>query len=107
MDVSYGNGRFQEGDKKHEGQIILSEHKLFLKKPEGDIAQTYIPLEKIEKLKKTIQGLTLQVRPSLAYRYHVVLSGEKKNIEALVKDLVGRRGFKKLFLKNEWVEDAA
>jgi len=104
MEFSYGHGAYFEGDKRLEGQIILSEHKLYLKSSDGDLAQTYIPLEKIERVRKTRQGVEVHARPSIYSRYMAVLTGERKHLSELVKDLVQRRGLKKQFLKNEWVE---
>ena len=104
MEFSYGQGIYIEENKRIEGQIILSEHKLYLKSPEGDLAQTYIPLEKIERIKKTWEGLEVYARPSISFRYTVLLKGEKKYLKELVRDLVQRRGLKKQFLRNEWIE---
>lgn len=105
MEFSYGKGWFVEGTKRIDGIIILSEHRLFLKGPEGDIAATYVPLEKIEKILRKNGDLQVHVRPSLAYRYVVKFSGEKKHILDLTKDIVTRRQLKKRLLKNEWYEE--
>jgi len=104
MEFSYGQGIYIEDNKRIEGQIILSEHKLFLKDKNGDLAKTYIPLEKIERLRKTRQGIELHVRPTLYFRFTALLKGEKKLISELAKDLINKRGLKKQFLKNEWIE---
>lgn len=104
MEFSYGQGTYIEGEKNIDGTIALGEHKLYLKGAQGDLAQTYIPLEKIEKLRKTKLGVEVYVRPSLYFRYMVLLKGEKKYLSELVRDLVKRRGLKKQFLKNEWIE---
>ena len=104
MEFAYGNGVYTEGEKKFEGKIVLSEHKLFLKGAEGDLAQTFVPLEKIEKIKKVRRGIEVHVRPSLTYRYCAVFSGEARHINELVKDIVEQRGLKKRFLLKEWVE---
>jgi len=104
MEFSYGQGIYIEGKKRIEGQIILSEHKLYLKDANGDLVQTYIPLEKIERVRRMRQGVEVHVRPSLYIRYVAFLQGEKKYLTELVKDLVQRRGLKKQFLKNEWIE---
>jgi len=104
MEFSYGQGSYIEGDKNLQGQIILGEHKLYLKDANGDLAQTYIPIEKIERIRKTRSGVEVHTRPSLYYRYMAVLTGERKHLSNLVKDIVKRRGLKKQFLRNEWVE---
>jgi len=105
MEFQYGNGVYLEGEKKLEGKITLGEHRLFLKADQGELAQTYVPLEKIFEVKLSSLGLELGVRPSLAYKYKVVFKGEKVSLKELAKDLVGSRGFKKRFLKNEWFEE--
>jgi len=104
MEFSYDTGIYIEGDKKIAGQIILSEHKLYLKNSKGELAQTYIPLEKIERICKVKGGLELNVRPSLAYRYTAYIKGKSKRMSELAEEIVKRRGLKKKFLKNEWVE---
>ena len=106
MVFSYGQGEYCEGPKRVKGQIVLSEHKLYLRGPEGDIAPTYVPLEKIEKVRKTRQGVEVYVRPSLVERYTALFRGERKHLASLLKDLVARRGLRKRgFWANEWVEE--
>ena len=105
MEFSYDTGIYIEGDKKIEGQVILSEHKLYLKDSKGDLAQTYIPLEKIERIRKVKGGLEVNVRPSLAYRYTAFIKGKSKRMSELAEDIVKRRGLKKKFLRNEWIEE--
>ena len=104
MEFSYDTGIYIEGDKRIEGQVILSEHKLYLKNSKGELAQTYIPLEKIDRIRKIKLGVEVHVRPSTYFRYMALLKGERKHLSNLVQDIVQRRGLKKQFLKNEWVE---
>lgn len=104
MKFSYGQGTFTEGDKRFTGQIILGEHKLYLKDAAGDLAQTYIPIEKIERIRQSGTVLEIHARPSLYYRFWARISGEKKHITDLARDIAQRRGLKKQFLKNEWIE---
>ena len=104
MEFSYGQGTYIEENKRLEGRIILSEHKLYLKDKNGDLAQTYIPLEKIERVRKTRQGIEIHVRPTLYFRFAALIKGEKKYLSELIKDIVQRRGLKKQFLKSEWIE---
>ena len=104
MEFSYGQGIFIEGEKRLEGQIILGEHKLYLKDTSGDLAQSYVPLEKIERIRKTKLGVEVHVRPSTYFRYMALLKGDKRQLSELSKDIVKRRGLKKLCLKNEWIE---
>lgn len=104
MEFSYGQGNYIEGEKRLQGQIILGEHKLYLRNTDGDLAQSYIPLEKIERIRKTGSGVEVHVRQSTYFRYMALLNGEKKLLSDLVRDIAKRRGLKKQFLKNEWVE---
>ncbi|MFT5169599.1 MAG: hypothetical protein ACI9F2_000187 [Lysobacterales bacterium] len=104
MEFSYGQGKYVEGQKDFIGLIVLAEHKLYLRGSEGDITQTYTPLEKIYCIKQERNSLHVFVRPSLYLKYQVVVSGESDHIKELVKDVVSRRGFKKRLLKKEWVE---
>ncbi len=103
MLFSYGDGVYIEGEKNLKGEIILGEHKLYLKGPQGDLAATYIPLEKIVKIQKKVGGFAVFVRTTLTVSYTAVLKGGK-HINSLLKDLVQRRGLKKRFLRREWVD---
>ena len=107
MEFSYGHGIYVEGEKKFEGQIVLGEHKLFLRDASGDLAQTYVPVEKIERIRKTNLGLEVTVRPSIYFRYTALIKGDRQHISELVKDIVRRRGLKRRFLKNEWAESGS
>ncbi len=105
MEFSYGNGTYREGSKRMDGEIVLGEHKLYLRTSEGDLAQTYVPLEKIEKVTKRGSSAEFHVRPSLSFRYIAMIQGESKYIVELIKDIVQRRGLKKKFLRKEWIDE--
>ncbi len=105
MEFSYGNGIYIEGAKRIEGQIILGEYKLYLRGSRGDLAQTYVPLDKIEKIRRRGKLIEFHVRPSISFQYVAVIQGEKKHLSELLKDIVQRRGLKKKFLCDEWVEE--
>jgi len=105
MEFSYGNGIYIEAAKRIEGKIVLGEHKVFLKGVQGDLAQTFIPLDKIERIRKCPQKIEFYVRLSVSFQYIAMIQGEKKYLLELLKDIVQRRGFKKKFLRNEWVEE--
>ncbi|MCD4780484.1 MAG: hypothetical protein K8S27_08060 [Candidatus Omnitrophica bacterium] len=102
---SYGQGIYQESEHSISGQIILGEHKLYLRDQNGDLASTYIPLEKINRLKLNKDELILYVSPMISHQYVVHLKGARKSIEELTRDLVGRRGLKKKFWIKEWFEE--
>jgi len=107
MEITYGNGIFLEDKKKFEGTITLSEHKLFLKDSNGDLPQTYVPLEKIERVKYSGGAVDIQVRPTLYLQYVATFKGQRSQIKSLTLELVQRRGLKKKFLRNEWIEEAS
>ncbi len=115
MIFSYGHGEYLEGDTRVNGKIILGEHRLYLKGPQDDLTQTYMPLEKIEKIKRVssgfalsrVAGVEVHVRPSILVRYVVLLKGERTHLSDLIKDIVTRRGLKKKFLKKEWFDEMA
>jgi len=104
MEITYGEGTYIDETKNIKGNIILSEHKLFLKGPSGDLTQTYIPLEKIERVQRLRGAATFQIRPTISFRYVATIKGEREGIAKLVAEIVQRRGLRKKFLKSEWVE---
>lgn len=104
MVFTYGKGLFRQGNIVVDGDITLSEHKLFLKGAEGDYTSTYVPLEKIERICLKGDVLDVQVRLTISSQYVASFKGERNKVVELVKDIVSYRGFKKKFLKNEWVE---
>lgn len=104
MEITYGLGTYLEGNRNLSGQIILSEHKLYIKGEDGDYAQTYIPLEKISSLQLSSKGLNVFVRPSVTHQYTALIVGQKKYLKELLKEVVKRRGLKKKFLSTVWIE---
>lgn len=102
MDILYGEAQYTQGDIRCHGKIILSSYKLFLRGPEGDLAQTYIPLDKIIKLRRGRSHVVIDVRLSQVNRYRVVLKLEEVYIKDLIETLARRLGLKKRFLINEW-----
>jgi len=108
MSFSYGQGRYRQRGKEFTGQIVLSGHKLYLKDDRGDITMSFIPLEKIYKIQCRWTQVKIFVRPSLFTKFVAVISGERRHIKELIKDLVDRRKFHKRKLGLEWVDaDAA
>ncbi len=104
MEVLYGEGWYIEGAKKVRGKIILGEYKLYLKGTQGELTETYIPLDKIKYLRKTFKGIELGVRVSPTISYWSVLMGDRNNLSELVREIVKRRNFKKKFLRQTWTE---
>ncbi len=104
MEFCYGEGIYKEGDFQVKGIITLGEHKLFLKDEEEELTRTYIPLDKIERMKMTSSGLEIYVCPSLTFRYSAVIKGNKAKLKELARDIAMGCGLKKRFLVNEWVE---
>ena len=71
MEFTYGEGNFSQGSSEYKGQIILSEHKLYIKGPSGEYPQTYVPLEKIVRIKKWSNSAVISVDVSMATKYMV------------------------------------
>ncbi len=105
LSFSYGYGQYEQGQMSFRGMIVLSQYKLFLRGESGDIFQTYIPLEKIYKIKRFwFHGLAVYVRPSQVTEYVVKIMGERRLERELIKDLIQRRGLTHKFLRSEWVD---
>lgn len=104
MEITYGHGEFLSEQTKVAGRIILGEHKLFIRNGAEDLAATFIPLEKIERLKLKSSTITLTVRPAIMSKYQVTLSADANNIKELAHELVQRRGLKKRFMQKEWFD---
>jgi len=102
MEILYGKGEYIQGNRRFSGKILLGEYKLNFKDDRGDISATYIPLEKIERIKKTFKGLQIYVRLSAATGYCALIKPEKRNTEELISELVKRLHLKKQFLRKEW-----
>ena len=107
MQVIYGTGQYREGKQQYRGRIIMGEHRLFLKSPDGDIPATYIPMEKIIRVRRTFSGLTIDVHASAVKHYRVILQSGSAILSALTKDLVQKRHLKKKLLFPEWFDETA
>lgn len=105
MVFSYGEGIFYEGQQQFQGEIVLSEHKLYLRNAQGDIPQTYIPLEKIMKVARRQGKAVFYVCPSVSFQYVAFIGGQPSYIKDLIKDVVQRRGLKKQFWRAVWIEE--
>ena len=106
MIKDYGEGYYIEGRRRLQGRIIVDESRLYLS---GiyDYSNTYIPLEKIEKLRRARGGLEIRVKFSAANIVRTIISLPAKDIRQLTNDLVKRLHLKKKFLKREWSGEAA
>jgi len=102
----YGEGLYIEGDRKLKGRIVIEGNRLYLSGIYG-ASTTYIPLEKIERLRYVRGGLEIKVKLSAANIVRAVISLPAKDIQRLTKDLVKRLHLKKRFLKREWSGEAA
>jgi hypothetical protein len=105
MEIIYGPGTYAHAREKYDGTIVLGEHKLFLKGPEGDLPQTYIPLEKIARICNRGKCLDMDVRLTMSLRRDIRLCGQGRAIRDLVQELAVRQGLKKKFLRAEWTGD--
>lgn len=107
MDVTYGNGQCVVDGKTFHGRLILGDVKLFLRSMEGeDVPSSFIPVDRIEWLKKTSDGFIVQIRQTLSIQYHAQYIVEGPFLNDLIQELVKRCGLKKRFFKNEWVQDS-
>ena len=79
MEIFFGDGEYIEGEKVFQGTIVLSEYKLFLKSSQGELPQTYIPLEKINRVRRSSKGVEIQFKTTALARYSV-FCGVKRNI---------------------------
>jgi len=105
ISFSYGYGRYEQGAVSFWGGIVLGQHKLFLKGESGEIPQTYIPLEKIYKVKRFwFGGLAVYVKPSQMTECVAKIFGERPLERDLLRDLVRRRGLKKKVWTFEWID---
>lgn len=104
MEFIYGKGSYVKDSDKIDGDVFLSEFKIYLKNEGREITASFIPLDKIIKMEDNKDGIIVHVKPSLYYNYSVkiLLPNDKK--KELIKDIVDERNFRKVFLKNEWVE---
>ena len=98
----FGEGYYIEGSKSYKGKIAVDEHKFYLIGPEGDFAQSYVPLGKIERIRQTRQGVELRVKLSAANSFNALIKGKRQELSKLVKYLVRKLNLKKKFLKKEW-----
>lgn len=101
---SYGEGVYRREGQQYKGEIVLSAHKLYLKDGNGEISPTFVPLEKIYRIKFFFGKLILYVRPSNFMQFTAQLNGSVKNICALKRDLIDQRQLKKKFFGFEWVD---
>jgi hypothetical protein len=107
MEYTYGEGYYIEGANRYKGQIVVDEHRLYLRSKEADLATTYIPLEKIKRIKKTWQGIEIQVKLSAVNSFKVLIKGRREQLSKLVKHFVQKLNLRKRFLKNEWVGEVS
>jgi len=101
----YGSGEYREKGHVVTGTIALGAHRLCLQEGGDDIAATYIPLEKIKKIRRTFRGLRITVRLSPVKTYTTLIAGTKAGLTALTRDLIDRRNLKKRFFLPEWFDE--
>lgn len=104
--MDYGKGHYIEGRRHLSGNIMLDKSRLYLS---GvlDFSSTYVPLEKIENIKYTKEGLEIKVKFSAANKTRIIISLPRKNLKHLTEDIVIRLNLKKRFLRREWSGEAA
>ncbi len=104
MQVTYGSGTYAGNNQQFSGTIILGEHKVFLKNQLEELAPTFVPLEKIERVRLKGNQMILTVRPAIMSRFDAVFQGDPRSIRELTLEIVNRRGLKKKWLVQEWFE---
>ncbi len=93
--MTFGEVTLERDGRPLRGDLVLTEHKLFLRKGGVDLASTYIPLEKIVGVRRRWGRVTLDVRPSPVTRYTVRIRGTAGRMADLVAALVRRRGLRR------------
>lgn len=102
MCFSYGNAVYTREKKSYKGEVILKPHKLYLKDQQGEIAATFVPLEKVYKVTFFLGKMTVFVQPSNFLKFEAHIQGKISMIFSLVRDLAKQRGLRKRFFGLEW-----
>ena len=105
MLFTYGPGKFVETHKEFAGEVVLSEHKVYLRNDGEDLPQTYVPLEKIESIRQKGQQVFFFVRTSIHFTMEPCFIVSKDKVDELIRDIVSYRGFKKSFWQKKWVAE--
>ncbi|MCD6232256.1 hypothetical protein J7K28_06520 [Candidatus Aerophobetes bacterium] len=99
MKISYGKGTYirfegREGT-TYRGEIVLDDVKIYIDgKPDSSIS-----LDLIREMKKTKEGIEMEIIPSYSFAYKVLISGE--GVKRLLSDLLIFKRFKKVWI-NKW-----
>jgi len=101
---SYGQGTCLLQGRRYRGEIVLSRHKLYLRDNSGDIAKTFIPLEKVFKVRVFWGRMWVYARPSTFMQFVAVVCGRPGRIRALMRDLADHRQLQKRRFGLEWVD---
>ena len=99
---SYGEGMCIREGHLYTGEIILSTTKLYLKSVDGEMSATFIPLERIYKIRLFLGGFTIYVHQSNFIRFQAKWKGGLKEMWSLAHDLADHRRLKKKFFGLEW-----
>ena len=102
----YGEGWYIEKEKVYKGKIVVDKNRLYLRGAE-DYVDTYVPLEKIDRIRKRKDGLEIHVRLSQARAYTVFMKGQKSGLFDLIESLVEMLNLKKRFFKSEWIGEVS
>ena len=102
MEITFGEGSYIENKNSYNGLIVVDDFKIYLKEKGESLADTYIPLDKIERVRLTLSGVEIQVKLSASRIYCAFLKGKRANLNKLVTYLVKKLSLKKRFLKKEW-----
>ncbi|MCK5305663.1 MAG: hypothetical protein KAJ66_00840 [Candidatus Omnitrophica bacterium] len=106
MNKKYGRGCYTERHKRFEGDVCLDQNRLYVE-GEKNTAGTYIPLEKIVKVRVVSGGVEITARLAATNVLRVIISLPSAALRGLIKDIVGILHLKKRFLRREWSGEAA
>lgn len=106
MIKKYGKGYYKENHRRYAGVVCIDRSRLYIE-GEKNTAGTYVPLEKIVKVKVVAGGVEITARLAAANVLRVIISLPSRALRGLIKDIVGTLHLKKRFLRREWSGEAA
>jgi len=102
MMKKFGEGIFLERNKRYKGNIIIDNYKIYLEGNEPFV-DTFIPLEKINLVKRKKTEIIVYIKPTSISRRIVAISGKNKVIADILHTLIEKLNLKKRFLRSIWI----
>ncbi|MCK4519201.1 MAG: hypothetical protein KAU12_03670 [Candidatus Omnitrophica bacterium] len=106
MIKEYGRGYYRENHRRYAGVVCVDGSRLYIE-GEKSTAGTYVPLEKIVKVRAVSGGVEITARLAATNVLRVIISLPSRALRVLIKDIVGTLHLKKRFLRREWSGEAA